>query len=414
MAPDLVLRARWVLPAVSPPLCEGAVRVQGGVVTAVGPSEELVSAAPGAAVRDLGEAILLPGLVNAHTHLSLTDLASGTPRPAPLLDWLGRISREAAALPEEAVRASVRRGLDASWRLGTVAVGEVTTRADAVSEIEADGRFFARIYFEFLGVSAGRARRRYEAAVGGALALLDRGGARGPVRPGLSPHAPYSVWPSLWKEAANLCRARDLRWSSHIAESPYEQEFLRHGRGPLREHLERLGVWDDAYPTPGTGIIGLWEAGNVLDTRALLVHALHLEPGEVDAIAAKGAFVCLCPRSNAGFDLPPPPVADLYARGVPLCLGTDSLASNEDLGVWGEMRAIRRLAPGLSGAEILRMATVNGARALGLDDLCGALRPGMPARLIAVTATDLGSADPVEYLLREPVEDRVRPVHAEP
>ena len=130
----------------------------------------------------------------------------------------------------------------------------------------------------------------------------------------------------------------------------------------------------------------------------------------MDAIAASGAFLCLCPRSNAVLGLPAPRVRDLVERGVRLCLGTDSLASNHDLSVWGEIRAIHELMPDLPAETLLRMATLGGAQALGLDDLCGSLVPGLPARFIAVEASDLREEDPVSYLLRPLIELRVRPL----
>jgi cytosine/adenosine deaminase-related metal-dependent hydrolase len=130
----------------------------------------------------------------------------------------------------------------------------------------------------------------------------------------------------------------------------------------------------------------------------------------MDAIALSGAFLCLCPRSNAMLGLPAPRVRDLIARDVRLCLGTDSLASNEDLSVWGEMRAVHELVPELPADTILRMATLTGAEALGLNDVCGSLVPERPARLVAVDASDLGDGDPVAYLLKPLIELRVRPL----
>jgi aminodeoxyfutalosine deaminase len=404
MSRETLVRAQWVLPIVAPPIHDGGLLIRNGRIAAVGAADALRRDHASASFHDLREGILLPGLVNAHTHLSLTALAPRIPR-LPLLEWLARVTREMQAMTENEVRRSVREGLDVSWRAGTVALGEITTRPEGVAEIAADRRFFSRVYFEFLGVSLERAERRYEAAVAGALSLLDAGPR---TRPGLSPHAPYSVWPTLWQRAAQFCREKDLRWSTHVAESPFERAFLVGGRGPLREHLERLGVWDDAFPVPGVSAVSLWSAQGLLDQRALLVHGLHLDPSDLDAIAAAKAHLCLCPRSNARLGLPPPPVASLLDRGIRLCLGTDSLASNEDLSVWGEMRAMRELCPDLPGDTILRMATLNGALALGLDDLCGSLRPGIPANVLHVEATQLGAGDPVAYLLRNPIEARVR------
>jgi cytosine/adenosine deaminase-related metal-dependent hydrolase len=403
MSHETLFTARWVLPVVSPPLRDGALWVQDGRFVAAGSLSDLQTMIGDVEVRDLGDVILLPGLVNAHTHLSLTALAPHIPRRGPLLEWLATVTREASKMSEDEVRRSVREGLESSWRAGTMAIGEITTRPEGVAEIVADPRFAARVYFEFLGVSPERSERRYKAALDLAMSLVG-----GSTRPGLSPHAPYSVWPTLWQSAAQFCRDHDVRWSTHLAESPYEREFLLEGHGPLREHLERLGVWDNAFPVPRENIVPFWMSRRVLDDRALLVHGLHVDDSDMDTIAASGAFLCLCPRSNAMLGLPAPRVRDLVERGVPLCLGTDSLASNHDLSVWGEMRAIHELMPELPAEKILRMATWVGADALGLGDRCGSLAPGLPARFLGVEAPDLGDQDPLAYLLRPLIELRVR------
>lgn len=394
-----------MLPVTSPPIREGGVLVRDGRIVSVGPFEELHRSAGPVAVQNLGEAIVLPGLVNAHTHLSLTALSAHIPRGIPLLRWLATVTGEARAMSEEEVRRSVKAGLEMSWRAGTMALGEITTRSEGVSVIAGDARFSSRIYFEFVGVSLERCKSRFEAAAEAALSLRREDSH---IRPGLSPHAPYSVWPTFWARAVSVCREHDLRWSTHLAESPYERAFMEEGRGPLREYLERWGVWDDAFPIPGMSAVPLWSSQGLLDERALFVHGVHLEARDMDTIAAANAYLCLCPRSNAALGLPAPPVLELVSRGVRLCLGTDSLASNSDLSIWGEMRAIREIMPELSPESILSMATVNGAQALGLEDRCGTLQSGLPARFLSVNAADLGDGDPIAYLLKPQIELRVR------
>ncbi|HET9234545.1 MAG TPA: amidohydrolase family protein, partial [Candidatus Eisenbacteria bacterium] len=254
MPRETLVGAAWVLPVLSPPLREGGVLVRDGRIVAVGPFEELRGSASPAAVQNLGDAIVLPGLVNAHTHLSLTALAPHIPRDIPLLRWLATVTGEARAMSEEDVRRSVQEGLEMSWRAGTMALGEITTRPEGVSVIAGDARFSSRIYFEFVGVSLERCERRFESAMEAAVSLRR---AAPHIRPGLSPHAPYSVWPTFWSRAVSVCREHDFRWSTHLAESPYERTFMEEGRGPLREYLERWGVWDDAFPVPGMNAVPL-------------------------------------------------------------------------------------------------------------------------------------------------------------
>lgn len=403
-----IYTARWVLPIVTPPLKGGAVAVENGVVRDVGPLHDVRIRSPGAAEIELGRAILLPGLTNAHTHLSLTHLGGRFPPGTPYLEWLAEITRSAVAMEETEVRASVRTGLDESWRLGTAVLGEISTRPEGAGEIRSDGRFLARVFFEFLGVTQERGERRFAAARDRALELFREGG--GPVFPGLSPHAPYSVWPPLWETAARFSMEHRLPWSTHLGESPYEEEFLLKGTGPLRQHLISLGVWDGSFPVPGVTGAELLEKHGCLSELSLIVHGVHLSRGDIRLLARRGASVCLCPRSNAYFSLPRPPVRALHESGVNLCLGTDSKASNTDLSLWAEMRALQELAPRIPARTLLEMATVNGARALGLAPRAGSIQPGAAALLVAVEAETLGDDDPFEFLVREPVEGGIRPL----
>ncbi len=403
-----IYRARWVLPIVSPPIAHGAVAVSGDRVTAVGPETAVLAASPQAEVHDLGRAILMPGLVNAHTHLSLSALIEPRAREGDFFGWLGSTARAATEMSPEAVVAGVEAGLAECRRLGTALVGEITTRAEGVAALAADPWILARVYFEFLGVSEERGRTRFEASVERAGALPTDGG----VRPGLSPHAPYSVWPPLWAEMAALCRDRGLRWSSHVGEPPGEDRFLTEGTGPVRKYLESLGVWDGRFPVPGEPAAAMLAAAGALDARALLVHGVHLTATDIGSVADSGAFLCLCPRSNEFLGLPAPPVRTMFERGVRLCLGTDSRASNRDLGIWGEMRRVRALWPQAPAEAIVGMATMGGARALGFEDQAGSLAPGKLARMVAVPMPDESSADPYDTPVNEAVEGELTVVSA--
>jgi cytosine/adenosine deaminase-related metal-dependent hydrolase len=401
-------RARWVIPVVSSPVAEGAVAVADGRVLAVGAVRELARRFPEAPVVDLGRAAILPGLVNAHTHLSLTRLPRPPARGGPFFPRLRELALAASALEAEAVRASVRAGIAESVALGTAAVGEITTRAEGVGELEADTRLASRVYFEFLGITEPAARERFATAANRARSLA--GANRAHIRAGLSPHAPYSVWPDLWKATHELARIHDLLWSTHLGEAPGEDRFLTEGTGPAVEYLKSWNAWDGTFPVPGRRPAAFLAGEGVLDHRALLVHGVHLTPDDRAIVAASGAFVCLCPRSNAYLGLPPPPVEALAALGIPLCLGTDSRGSNDDLSVWAEMRAVRRLAPEIPAAAVLAMATVTGARALGLRDEAGAIAAGRRWRGIAVETDARDADDLLEILVREPVERAVRPL----
>lgn len=400
-----VYNAAWVVPVTSPPVPEGAVAVSGGRVVDAGKSVEMAGRFPGARTFDLGESIVLPGLTNAHTHLSLTALPDSPPPGTPALGWLERVARAAPGLSEDAVRASVREGVRESLEYGTALVGDIAPGPVVAEELSRGSTSLAvRVFFEFLGVGENAAGERFRKA---AEAALDSEGLES-LRYGLSPHAPYSVPGPLWKEAARFTRDHDLRWTTHLGEMPAEAEFLESGTGPMLDFFRSLGVWDGSFPVPGTRGVGLLEREDALDGRMLLVHGVHLTRDEIRSVAEAGAFLCLCPRSNAYLDLPPPPVERLLESGVRLCLGTDSRASCESLSIWAEMRALHALAPDIPAARLLEMATVAGAEALGMTDAAGSIQPGTAARLITVPTSGLGGADPVEYLVHETLDDDVR------
>lgn len=406
MIKTTIFHAAWVLPITTPPVTDGAVVEQNGRVLAFGHGTDLRARFPDAREIDLGLSILLPGLTNAHTHLSLTNLSPTQSGTRGFSHWLKEVAVTAANLTDQEVSDGVDRGIAESLRLGTTLIGEITTRPEGVTRL-LESQLAARVFFEFLGVTESLARERFEAATRTA-SKIDT--AYASVRGGLSPHAPYSVWPDLWRETAAFVKRHDLRWSSHLAESAEERRFLKDGSGPILETMQSLGVWDASFPIPGCGAVEFLDREGVLDHRSLLVHGVDLHPEEIKQIETTGASLCLCPRSNAHLDLPPPPLKELLTSTIPLCLGTDSKASNLDLGIWGEMRALRKLDPDLPADRILEMATHTGAVALGMEDQGGCIQPGIPARLVAVSLNGGRVQDPCEFLVREAVETQVSPL----
>jgi cytosine/adenosine deaminase-related metal-dependent hydrolase len=403
-SPD-VYAARWMLEGLMPPLEDAALAVADGMILAAGPRAEVDVRFPEARRHDLGDTVLLPGLVNAHTHLSLTGLR-GRVQGGDFLGWLGTVARAAVNLSGEEVRAAVRCGIRESVAKGTVAVGDIATRPEGTGELLEAPHLAARVFFEFVGVTEAAATTRFERAVALAEALAPPPGRSLPVRPGLSPHAPYSVWPSLWRRTADHAMVKDMFWSTHLAEAPGEDRFLRNGDGPLRDYLEDLGVWDGTFPVPRLDA-GRY-LGPVAGPRTLFVHGVHLDDAAVERLAGTGASLCLCPRSNAFLGLPPPPVTALLAASVPLCLGTDSAASNEDLGVWGELRAVHALVPDLPVPFLLHMATAAGARALGLADAVGSLAPGRAAASVLAAPGPRTAKALADLFLSPDMESRVR------
>jgi aminodeoxyfutalosine deaminase len=186
--------------------------------------------------------------------------------------------------------------------------------------------------------------------------------------------------------------------SVHLAESREEVEFIRSGTGPWRTLLEELGSWDASWAAPGGTPVEFLDGCGFLDSRLLAVHGVQMTRGDLARLAERGVTLVTCPRSNAHTGAGAPPVADFYASGVRVAIGTDSLASTPDLNVFSELRELRRLAPSVTAARLLDSATQQGARALGFHDEFGTIEAGKSAHLIAVSVP-AGVEDVEEYLV---------------
>jgi cytosine/adenosine deaminase-related metal-dependent hydrolase len=248
------------------------------------------------------------------------------------------------------------------------------------------------VFRELLGFSAADP----EQIVAGAEAQL---GALRPIkslRASIVPHAPYSVSPALFRAIAAAAGAKSV--SVHLGESADEIEFLRDGTGAWRELLQQLGVWNEAWQPPGCGPVEYLDRLGLLSPRLLAVHGTQLDAAELARLAAAGATLVTCPRSNRWTGAGVPPVEQFYESGVRVAIGTDSLASVEDLNIFGELAALRRLAPAVPAARLLESATLHGAAALGFESEFGTIAPGKRAALIAVRVPP-GVGDVEEYLL---------------
>jgi cytosine/adenosine deaminase-related metal-dependent hydrolase len=216
------------------------------------------------------------------------------------------------------------------------------------------------------------------------------------LRPCLVPHAPYSVSPELLRALGDATRGRPL--SIHLGESAQESQFLRDGTGEWRTLLESLGVWNTAWTPPACGPVEYVERLGLVDRNFIAVHGVQFDDDDLGRLQRAGASVVTCPRSNRWTGAGEPPIERFYASGVRVAVGTDSLASVEDLNLFAELAAMRRLAPRVPAARLLRSATLDGAEALGFAADFGSLEPGKQAQLLAVRLpADLQNVE--EYLV---------------
>jgi cytosine/adenosine deaminase-related metal-dependent hydrolase len=317
------------------------------------------------------------------------------PQMATLVDEAEESDEETPDPPEPIVDAI--REARAS---GTCLLGDVTNTL-ATYEPLMDSELSAVLFRELIGFSSPDPEALV-AAVAGQLADLT------PIawlRPSMVPHAPYSVSPALLHAIARASAGKPL--SIHLGESAQEVEFLRDGTGEWRALLERLGVWNAAWTPPGCGPVGYLDRLGLVNERLLAVHGVQFTDAELARLAAANATVVTCPRSNRWTGAGDPPVDRFYASGVRVAIGTDSLASVDDLNLFAELAEVRRLAPAVAAARILESATLAGAQALGFGVEHGSMEPGKRAQLLAVRLpADCGDVE--EYLVSgiEPADVR--------
>jgi cytosine/adenosine deaminase-related metal-dependent hydrolase len=355
--------------------------------------------------EDLGDVALLPGLVNAHTHLELSWLAGRVPPAASMDGWITTLVgiRRAGGPGAEAERRAALNGAVAMRDAGTVLVGDISNTL-VTPGVLADAGLGGVVFHELLGFSApdpARAVRDAWARIDREVQALAGREASPPMTLTVVAHAPYSVSPALF--AAILAQSRGAPLAIHLAESAEEVEFLRTGQGPIRHMLERLGAWTDEWRAPACDPVEYVADLDYLRPGTLVVHAVHLTHAGLDRVRNAGAVIVTCPRSNEWVGAGVPPLERFYASGVPIAVGTDSLASSPSLSVFDELAAMRRLAPGVAAAALLESATRIGAQALGYGEDYGTITRGCRAALISVDVPS-DVADVEEYLV-----SRVRP-----
>jgi len=408
-----VYTAAHVLPVTAPPLACGAVAVAGGRIVAVGPAARLTrEAPPGAEVVDLGRAALLPGPVNAHCHLELSWMAADPPRGPGFVDWVRGMIERRDRFDADAAREAAERGLAQAAARGTAAVGDVAN-GTWVQPLVARSGLHGVLFHEVLGPLPAEADARLSAAVRAFDALRrdpDVAAARGRLDLALAPHAPHTTAEPLLRGIAAHGAPRRAPLSIHVAESAEECAFVAGDGGPFADLLAERGLRAARHAAPGLSPVAWLERLGLLGPRLLAVHCVHLAPADGERLRAHGATVVTCPRSNERLGVGRAPVAALCALGVPVALGTDSLASAPDLDPFAELAALRRLHPELDPAIALRAATLHGAAALGLAARLGSLDPGKLARLVAVPLHGPGD-DPLDAVCSGP--ERVFPLGEE-
>ncbi len=403
-----ILHARIVIPLDSAAIVDGAVALDGPLIVGCGRYREILSRFGPADEIDLTDCVLLPGLVNAHTHLELSYLKGEVPYRNNFIQWVDSLRElRSQALPSQLGDGTFERIMNHACRESVQ--GGVTTVGDISYEHRA---------WHYL--SRQPLRKTCFAEVFGMTGDLDTPGeylrrciARTRtdelLRLGLSPHAPYSAASAVYGLSAELAAENfsddsPISLTTHLAETVEESVFLLEGTGPWLDYLKRINKWDGSFICPGQSPVNYFLSLDLADQPFLLAHVNYITDDELTALARAEHSVVFCPRSHYFFNRPAHSFRSMLEAGVNVCLGTDSLASNDSLSILDEMRFLHEQYPDFSVETLLKMGTINGAAALGWQDKVGRLTVGMEADLTAVPLTG-DNSDPLTDIL----ESNTRP-----
>jgi cytosine/adenosine deaminase-related metal-dependent hydrolase len=378
-----------------PALRDGAlVRGEDGTVLDVGRAEELLPRHAGAELERV-RGVILPALVNAHTHLELSALRGRVPGGAGFVPWVERLIGARSEISPEDDEDAIERAVAELVAAGTAAVGEVTNTLAAGAALARAG-LRGCLFHEVFGVHQAGVMRRVRALIADVEEKIGRWSSPS-LSYSLAPHTLYTTHPDAVRAIAAFARARGRRTSLHLAEHAAERRALEHGDGPVVEWLARR-VKGAPAAWPRRAPIDLADELGFLAPHTLLVHLADARAAELAKVAEGGAPVVLCPRSNLYIEARLPPLLAMRAHGIAPALGTDSLASSPSLDVLAEARALADRFHDVPARELLQMATWNGARALGLEGL-GRFARGARPGVIAMDG-ELGDGDPCAFVLR--------------
>jgi aminodeoxyfutalosine deaminase len=430
----MIIRARTVVTMDRAPIRNGAIAVLGDRIVDVGTFAE-IKAGNADNSLDLGEQALLPGLINTHCHLDYTCLRGRIPPQKPFTDWIRAINAEKSALSPTNYLASINDGFAEAKRFGTTAIANLTAFPELISQVQPPIRTWW--FPELIDVrTPRRANELVDAAIEGLRSSLEcadpSGSTTGRIRRGelskrsrrrgiaalqkpqwgLAPHALFTASKDLFLRCEEIAQREHILLTTHLAESREEMEMFRDGSGPLYEFIKSIGrpTDDCGRKTPLENFLNLIGRGGspnrprTIEVNRpypfwIVAHLNELTGNDFDLLERSNSkfHVVHCPRSHSYFGHSPFAFERLRTLGFNICLGTDSLASNESLSLFDEMRAFQKNFPQISAEEILKTITVNPARALRCEKALGQIRPGFGADLIAVPCS--GSTDIFEQII---------------
>ena len=384
-----IFAAEHVVPVAAPPIESGALAVEAGSIADIGRIDDVVGRHPGAEVIDFGEAAIIPGLVNCHSHLEITAMRGALDDVEnDFRAWLLRLNSIRGRLSESDIRIAAVAGAVEGARAGVTCFGDIGRFAsaglEALKAVGLRGVVFQETPFSPDNRTADddfeRLKERF-------FELSEAG--TGTVEAGISPHAPYTVSRELFEKISEFAVERKVKLTIHAAESSEEDELMRYGEGFFSEVYEKYGF---TWEVPRRSSVAFLAETGVLKARPLLAHCVAVSADDIALIAESGSAVAHCPKSNAKFGHGTAPFEALFDAGIAVGFGSDSVASNNTCDIIEEARfagLTARNRPGsnsaISAHELLRAATLGGAAALGLDKKIGSLELGKKADLAVIS-----------------------------
>lgn len=383
-----------------PILIDGALALTGGKIRFVGPLNKIRKKFPLHRMNKLEHAVLMPGLVNLHTHLEIPFLLESI-RARSLPEWILNLIRAKKNLGQEDYARFVSDNIETLIRSGTTCLGEICTHGESPSLLNKRG-LRAVLFRELISMGPkGSKFPRLDHSRAGSVQSSKLMHSR-LVHAGLSPHSPYTVSEDILMQVREISRHQNIKLAMHVAESKDEIRLLQRKKSGL-EKLYQFAKWDPAWAPRGTSPFGYLNGIGFLSSDLLAVHAVQVTDKDIELIKKCNVSVAHCPRSNKELGVGRMPLKKFLDAGITVGLGTDSLASVPTLNMWDEMRYAYHIhrRDGISAEDIFRIATIGGAKALGLDREIGTLDPGKKADIIAVPLPKKNTGDIYSDLLRE-------------
>ncbi len=386
MSTEKIYRTNWVLPVTGPAISDGALHVKNGLIFDIGDAWSIINNNPSIEIEIFPNSVLVPSWVNAHCHLELSAFHRKITDFNDFVDWVRQLIALRAKTGHSEVISKAKQAVLDLRESGCALVGDVTN-GDLLKANSLNSDIERVVLYEILGFDPDKSQQIFNTAC--ARIQDENPSAK------LIPHAIYSTSAELLKLIAKY---EDL-FCIHLAESSQETEFIGSGKGSFREFLEERDVWPNEWTPPKMSPVQYLDKLNILNHQSLLVHGVQVDYKDLQLIKKDSATVCLCARSNDLLHVGQMPLEDYIQEDIPIAIGTDSLASNIDLDLNNEIYYIYKQFNNLKAHELIRMATLNGAQALGKESEYGSLETKKKAKFNIFSSDNPIEMDAAEFVV---------------